>query len=42
MISALGKQDLVEKSLLPGARTYVVKPLNRKKVLERILMSLQQ
>ena len=42
MISALGKQDLVKKSLLLGAKNYIVKPLDRKKVLERILMSLQQ
>lgn len=40
MISALGKQDLVKKSLLLGARNYIVKPLDRKKVLERILSSL--
>lgn len=36
MISALGKQDLVKKSLLIGAKNYIVKPLDRKKVLERI------
>jgi len=42
MISALGKQDLVKKSLLVGAKNYIVKPLDRKKVLERILMSLSQ
>ena len=42
MISALGKQDLVKKSLLLGAKNYIVKPLDRKKVLERILMSLKQ
>ncbi len=36
MISALGKQDLVKKALLLGARNYIVKPLDRKKVLERI------
>ncbi|MFW5807088.1 MAG: response regulator [Spirochaetota bacterium] len=42
MISALGKQDLVKKSLLIGAKNYIVKPLDRKKVLERILMSLNQ
>ena len=41
MISALGKQDLVKKSLLLGAKNYIVKPLDRKKVLERILMSLK-
>ncbi len=40
MISALGKQDLVKKSLMLGARNYIVKPLDRKKVLERIMMSL--
>ena len=36
MISALGKQDLVKQSLLSGAKNYIVKPLDRKKVLERI------
>jgi len=41
MISALGKQDLVKKSLLLGAKNYIVKPLDRKKVLERVLMSLK-
>ena len=41
MVSALGKQDLVKKSLLMGAKNYIVKPLDRKKVLERILMSLR-
>ncbi len=42
MISALGKQDLVKKSLLIGAKNYIVKPLDRKKVLERILMALKK
>lgn len=42
MISALGKQDLVKKALLIGAKNYIVKPLDRKKVLERILMVLRQ
>jgi two-component system chemotaxis response regulator CheY len=41
MISALGKQDLVRKSLLLGAKNYIVKPLDRKKVLERILLALK-
>jgi len=36
MISALGKEELVKKALLLGARNYIVKPLDRKKVLERI------
>jgi two-component system chemotaxis response regulator CheY len=41
MISALGKQDLVKQSLLLGAKNYIVKPLDRKKVLERVVSSLQ-
>lgn len=36
MVSALGKEELVKKSLLAGAKNYIVKPLDRKKVLERI------
>lgn len=40
MISALGKQDLVKKSLVVGAKNYIVKPLDRTKVLERIVKSL--
>jgi len=36
MISALGKQDLVKQALVAGAKNYIVKPLDRKKVLERI------
>ena len=41
MISALGKQDLVKKSLLIGAKNYIVKPLDRKKVLERVISILK-
>jgi two-component system chemotaxis response regulator CheY len=41
MISALGKQDLVKKSLLLGAKNYIVKPLDREKVLERIVETLK-
>lgn len=41
MISALGKQDLVKKSLMMGAKNYIVKPLDRAKVLERLLQSLK-
>lgn len=37
MISALGKEDLVKKALLIGAKNYIVKPLDRAKVLERIV-----
>ncbi len=42
MVSALGKQDLVKKALLIGAKNYIVKPLNRKKVLERVLTVLRR
>ncbi len=37
MISALGKQDIVKKALVIGAKNYIVKPLDRKKVLERVV-----
>ncbi|HPO49058.1 MAG TPA: response regulator [Spirochaetota bacterium] len=36
MISALGKEDLVKKALITGAKNYIVKPLDREKVLSRI------
>ncbi|MBN2531532.1 MAG: response regulator [Spirochaetales bacterium] len=42
MISALGKQDLVKKSLLLGAKNYIVKPLDRNKVLERVVLTLKK
>jgi two-component system chemotaxis response regulator CheY len=42
MISALGKQDLVKQSLLIGAKNYIVKPLDRVKVLERIISTLKR
>ncbi len=42
MISALGKQDLVKRSLLLGAKNYIVKPLDRKKVLERVITALKK
>jgi two-component system, chemotaxis family, chemotaxis protein CheY len=41
MVSALGKQDLVKKALLSGAKNYIVKPLDRKKVLERVVSVLK-
>jgi two-component system chemotaxis response regulator CheY len=34
MISALGKEDVVKKCLQMGAKSYIVKPLDRKKVLD--------
>jgi two-component system chemotaxis response regulator CheY len=42
MVSALGKNDLVKRSLLAGAKNYIIKPLDRKKVLERVGMSLKK
>ena len=36
MVSALGKEELVKKSLVLGAKSFIIKPLDRKKVLERI------
>jgi two-component system, chemotaxis family, chemotaxis protein CheY len=36
IISALGKEDLVKKALVIGAKNYIVKPLERDKVLSRI------
>ena len=42
MVSALGKQELVKKSLLLGAKNYIVKPLDRKKVLERLVLVLKR
>ncbi len=36
IISAIGKQDYVKEALLLGAKNYIVKPLNREKVLERV------
>ncbi len=41
MVSALGKEELVKKSLMAGAKNYIVKPLDRKKVLERISSALK-
>lgn len=41
MVSALGKQDLVKKSLMIGAKNYIVKPLDRKKVLERVVSAIK-
>jgi two-component system chemotaxis response regulator CheY len=42
MVSALGKEDVVKKSLLMGAKSYIVKPLDRKKVLERVVSILKR
>jgi two-component system chemotaxis response regulator CheY len=42
IVSALGKEDVVKKSLLLGAKSYIVKPLDRKKVLERVVSILKR
>jgi two-component system chemotaxis response regulator CheY len=42
MVSALGKEDVVIKCLLMGAKSYIVKPLDRKKVLERVVSVLKR
>ena len=42
MVSALGKEDVVKKSLLMGAKSYIVKPLDRKIVLERVVSVLKR
>ena len=42
MVSALGKQDLVKDALIKGAKNYIVKPLDREKVLERVVTSLKK
>jgi two-component system chemotaxis response regulator CheY len=42
MVSALGKEKKKKKCLLTGAKSYIVKPLDRKKVLERVVSVLKQ
>ncbi|HUX12576.1 MAG TPA: response regulator [Spirochaetia bacterium] len=42
MISALGKNDLVKRSLMAGAKNYIIKPLDRAKVLERVVLALKE
>jgi two-component system chemotaxis response regulator CheY len=37
MVSALGKEDVVKKCLLMGAKSFIIKPLDRTKVLERVV-----
>jgi two-component system chemotaxis response regulator CheY len=42
MVSALGKEDVVKKCLLLGAKGYIVKPLDRKKVLDSVVSVLKR
>ena len=37
MISALGKEDVVKKCLVMGAKGYIVKPVDRDTVLARVI-----
>jgi two-component system chemotaxis response regulator CheY len=41
MVTALGRQDLVKRSFLLGAKNYIVKPLDRAKVLDRMVSSVK-
>ena len=42
MISALGKENLVKEAIMLGAKNYIIKPIDRNKVLERIGKILQK
>jgi len=42
MVSALGHDDVVKKCILMGAKSYIIKPLNRDKVLKRVIPVLKQ
>jgi two-component system chemotaxis response regulator CheY len=37
MVCALGKEDVVKRCLLMGAKSFIIKPLDRTKVLERVV-----
>jgi two-component system chemotaxis response regulator CheY len=40
MVSNLGNENIVNKCLQMGAKSYIVKPLNREKVIERVISAL--
>jgi len=42
MITAVGNEDTVKKCLQKGAKGFIVKPLNRDKVLRRVVPILKQ
>jgi two-component system chemotaxis response regulator CheY len=42
MVSAVGNEEIVRKSLKTGAKNYIVKPLERDKVLQRIIPVLKR
>jgi two-component system chemotaxis response regulator CheY len=41
MVTALGSEDIVKKCLITGAKNYIKKPFDRKKVLDRVAMVLK-
>jgi len=42
MVSAIGKEDVVKKCLVMGAKNYIVKPVDRDTVLARVIPVLKQ
>jgi two-component system chemotaxis response regulator CheY len=36
MVTALGREDIVKAAIMNGAKGFILKPLDRLKVLERI------
>jgi len=42
MVSAVGNEDIVKDCLHIGAKNYIVKPLERSKVLQRVIPVLKQ
>ena len=42
MVSAVGKEEQVKKALLLGAKNFILKPLDRKKVIERLMIALKK
>ena len=42
MVSAVGKEEKVKKALLLGAKNFIVKPLDRKKIIDRIVQVLKK
>jgi two-component system chemotaxis response regulator CheY len=40
-ISALGKEDLVKRCIMTGAKNFIVKPIDRNTVLARIVSVLE-
>ncbi|MEU3597193.1 response regulator [Streptomyces sp. NPDC006798] len=41
MAAAIGSQEAVKKALIAGAKNYIVKPLDHRKIMERIASTLR-